>query len=145
MNHIYDRQKRFVYKLFSPLAKIYYYVDERYNLTERKVNELELIRIIDELLPRIIEDNVREFIAEKFGLKDSVVESADYDIDGVLLKFKKPEIVLEVKWKKVSKEDIKKAEETLARINAGKKILFVQDKRGVKSSLDVWDVEDLVR
>ena len=138
-------KKRFVYKLFSPLAKIYYYVDEKYNLTERKVNELELIRIIDELLPRIIEDNVREFIAEKFGLKDSVVESADYDIDGVLLKFKKPEIVLEVKWKKISKEDIKKAEETLSRINAEKKILFVQDKRGVKSSLDVWDVEDLVR
>ena len=33
----------------------------------------------------------------------------------------------------------------LSRINAEKKILFVQDKRGVKSSLDVWDVEDLVR
>src|SRR3989344_6501376 len=130
-------KKRFVYKLVSPLAKIYYYADEKYNLSERKINKQELDRIIDELIPRVVEDNVREFLAEKFGLKESVVESKDYEIDGCLLKFKNPEILLEVKWKKLKKEDIAKSEETLAKINAKRKILFVQEKQEIKSSLEV--------
>jgi len=138
-------KKRFVYKLVSPLAKIYYYADEKYNLSERKINKQELDRIIDELIPRVVEDNVREFLTEKFGLKESVVESKDYEIDGCLLKFKNPEILLEVKWKKLKKEDIAKSEETLAKIDARRKILFVQEKKEAKSSLEVLDVDDLLK
>jgi len=109
------------------------------------VTSIELERIIDELMPHIIEDNIREFFAAKFGLTESIAEAKDYDIDGVLLKFKKPEIVLEIKWKKLCAEDIKKAEETLKKINASRKILFVQDKKGVNSTLEVMDVQDLLK
>lgn len=136
-------KKRFIYKHVSPLGRIFYYADERYNLSERKASDKELMPIIDELMPRIVEDSVREFFAEKYGLRESVVEGKDFDIDGYLLKFKKPEIAIEVKWKSVGKEDIKKAEETLGRIDAPKKILFVPDKKGVSSKLNVIDVGDL--
>lgn len=137
-------KKRFIYKLSSPLSKIFYYIDEKYNLSERKISEAELINIIDELMPRIVEDNIREILAEKYGLKESVVEAKDYDIDGCLLKFKKPEIVLEVKWKKVDKKDISISEKTLGKINAPKKILFVPNKKKISSNLEVMDVEDLI-
>src|SRR3989338_2733720 len=136
-------KNRFIYKHVSPLGRIFYYADERYNLSERKASDKELMPIIDELMPRIVEDSVREFFAEKYGLRESVVEGKDFDIDGYLLNFKKPEIAIEVKWKSVGKEDIKKAEETLGRIDAPKKILFVPDKKGVSSKLNVIDVGDL--
>lgn len=136
-------KKRFIYKLMSPLSKIYYYADEKYNLSERKMTEQELLLIIDELMPRLVEDNVREFFAEKYGLKETVIEAKDFDVDGCLLKFKKPEIVLEIKWKRLRKEDLKKSEETLKKINARKKFLFVFDKKNIHSTLKVIDVEDI--
>lgn len=137
-------KNRFVYKHLSPLAKLFYYADEKYNITERKLSEEEIKRIVDELFPKIVEDNIREFLALKFGLIETILEAKDYEIDACLLKFKKPEIVLEVKWKKLRTEDIKKAEENLQRINAKKKILFVQDKKLVHSNyLNIIDVFDL--
>ena len=138
-------KKRFIYKPVSPLTRIYHYTDEKYNLSERRVNEKEFLMIIDEIMPRIIEDNVREFLAEKYSLRESIIEAKDFEVDGCLMRFKKPEVALEVKWGEIRQEEIKKSEERLKRINAKKRILFVQDKKNIKSSLDVFDVDDLRR
>ena len=138
-------KKRFVYKLVSSLSRIYYYADEKYNLSERKVTKNEIFSIINEIIPKIVEDNVREFLAEKYGLKESIIEGKDFEIDGCLLKFKKPETLLEVKWKKLKKDDMKKAEKNLGMIEAKNKILFVIDKKGVKSNLTMIDVSDLTK
>ncbi|MBU4190410.1 MAG: ATP-binding protein, partial [Candidatus Thermoplasmatota archaeon] len=139
-------KKKFVYKHVSVLAKLFYYADEKYNISERKPDEKEMERIIDEIMPKIVEDNIREFFADKFGLKETVVEAKDYDVDACLLKFKKPEMVVEVKWKEnVSKEDITKAEKNLGKIDAKKKILFVPDKKMLHSSiLDIVDISDFI-
>lgn len=137
-------KKKFVYKLSSPLSRIYYYADEKYNFSERKVTEKEMIRIIDNLMPRIVEDSVREALAEKLGLKESVIEGKDFDVDGYLLKFKKPEVALEVKWGKISYKDILRAEEILSMVNVAKKIIFVQDKKAIKSKLTLMDSRDLL-
>ncbi len=136
---------RFVYKIASPLARLFYYADEKYNISERKFSKAELQRIIDEIMPRLVEDNVREAFADKFGLKAAIVEAKDYDVDVCLLKFKKPAVVLEVKWKeKVRKEDVTKAEQSLSKIPAERALLFVQDKAQVRpKALHVVDVSDL--
>jgi hypothetical protein len=139
---IFNR-KRFVYKLSSPLARFFYYADEKYNISERKINKKELLVIINELMPHIIEDNVREYFAEKFSLRESILEEKDFDIDACLLKFNKPEIAIEVKWKKLKRKDIIKSEQTLEKINSSRKILFVQDKKGISSSLQVLDIGDI--
>ena len=138
-------KKKFVYKICSPLARIYYYADEKYNLSERAFGEEELQRIINELMPRIAEDEVRMFLAETLGLQESVMEGRDFEVDGVLLKFKKPEIALEVKWGKLSREDIRKTEEKLGSISARRKVLFVPDKKDVKGGLEILDVNDLLK
>lgn len=141
---IYGRD-RFIYKIASPLTRLFYYADEKYNISERKLGEEEAQRIIDEIMPRLVEDNIREAFAGKFGLREAIAEAKEYDVDICLLKFKRPVLALEVKWKeKISGEDITKAERSLSKIRTGKKSLFVPNKKLVRSdALNIVDVSDL--
>lgn len=142
---VYNKNK-FIYKIISPLIKLFYYADEKYNISERDITTKEIIMVINEIMPKTVEDIIRGYMAEKLGLKETIIEEKDYDIDGCLLKFKKPEIVLEVKWKnKIENSEIVKIEENLGKINAKRRILFVQDKSLVNSDLEVIDVEDLLK
>ncbi len=136
-------KKRFIYKLASPLSRVYYYADEKYNISERKMSEKELEGIAGELMPRLIEDAVREALCEKRGLIESVVEARDFEIDGYLLRFKKPEIALEVKWGKIGEKEIRQIEEKLGKLDAREKILFVQDRAEIRSKLKVMDAQNL--
>ncbi len=138
-------QKRFAYKLVSPIARIYYYADEKYNFSERKDAQQELAAIIDELIPRIIEDAVRQAIAEKNGLTETILESGDFEVDGILLKFKKPEIALEVKWKNPEIKEIVQMEAKLGKTEAKTKIIFVPDKNKIKTRAMAMDPEDLLK
>ena len=142
---VYGKNK-LVYKHVSSLSRLYYYADEKYNISERKLSKKEVKRILDEIMPVIVEDNIREFISEKYDLEETLFEAKDYDVDGCLLKFKIPEIALEIKWgKKINIEEI---ENNLKRIKSKKKLLFVQDKREIKvdkkNHIDVIDIFDLI-
>ena len=104
-------------------------------------------RIVDELLPRIVEDEVRLYFAEKMGLEESVMQGADFDVDVCLLRFSRPQMVMEVKWKgRISGPDIQTAQKSLANVQAPERILFVPDKQGLKApaGLKLMDVSDLV-
>ncbi len=129
----------------SPLFHLYYYADEQYNISERNPSREEMRRIADEMLPHLIEDTVREYLAEKEGLKESIIETPEYDVDICLLRFKEPEMVVEVKWKEeIKQSDIKRAEKVLTQIEANERYLFVPDKEQVESDiLEVMDVTDL--
>jgi len=93
-------KKRFIYKHTSPLMRIFYYADEKYNISERALSEAEMERLVGEMMPRVVEDNVRELLAKHLGLEESVAEAKDFEVNGCLLRFKKPEVALEVKWRK---------------------------------------------
>ena len=139
---IYNK-KYYVYKHVSPLTYLYYYADEKYNLSEITVNDAVVERIINELMPRIVEDNVRKFLSDKFGLTESIINEKDYDVDACLLRFKKPEVVVEIKWKeKLQKSDIDRVEEILTKTDAKRKMLFVPDRKkvGIKTDLEVVDI-----
>lgn len=137
--------KKYVYKHTSPLAKIFYYADEKYNISERSITEQEAKTIITELMPKIMEDNIRELLAEHYSLRESVINKPKLEIDACLLKLNKPEIIAEIKWKtRIDKEDVMNAEANLEQVKAKKKILFVPDKTGVKTKLDLMDYTDLV-
>ena len=96
-------------------------------------------------MPRIVEDNVREFLSERFGLEETVVQAKDFDVDGCLLKFKKPEVALGVKWRqKVNTNEISK---NLKKVNAKKHLLFVPDKRKIgviDKNLEIVDILDFI-
>jgi hypothetical protein len=139
-------KKKFIYKHISPLLKIFYYADGKYNISERTPSEIEMERIVGEVMPKVVEDSVREMLAKRFGLEESVAQEGDFEVDGCLLRFKKPEIALEVKWREeLGSEEIRKIAERLGRLGARRKILFVPDKREVKAEgIEVMDVLDLV-
>lgn len=141
------QKKKFVYKLTSPLMRLFYYSDEKYNISERKPSNEELLNIISELMPKIVEDEIREFLADKFGLQECIDRGKDYDIDLILLKFKNPEVVGEVKWKEnLKREDIEKTYKNLERIDAKGRILFVPDKKICPNlkGIKVVDVMDFI-
>lgn len=147
---VYNKNK-FVYKHISPLIRLFYYADEKYNISERKLqlSEKEIGRIIAEIMPKSVEDSIREFFSNKFGLAEMVFEAKDYEADGILLKFKKPEVALEVKWKeKINEDELFKAEKTLSQINAKKKFLFVPDKTRIKQkqkfTFEIVDISDFI-
>ncbi len=139
-------KNKFIYKHVSPLCRLFYYADEKYNISERNAAKEEVLRIVDGLLPRMVEDEIRSLAAEKYGLSEAVMEGKDFDVDACLMKFRKVEIAMEVKWKgRIGADDIRKAEESLGKIDAKEKWLFVPDKKmvGIKTSLKVIDIDDL--
>lgn len=145
-------QRKFIYKHTSPLVKMFYLADERYTIGERELNPDEIQEIISANLPLIIEDNVREFLSQKLGLIESIAEGSDYEVDGLLLKFNKPEVALEVKWKKnIKREDVVKATKNLNKFTVKRRILFVPDKQMLNpfkrelKSIEIMDVNDLER
>ncbi len=143
---VHNRNK-FIYRILSPLCWAFYYADEKYNISEKQLNVLELERIVEQLMPHIMEDQLREFIASEKGLTETVVQTTDSEIDGLLLRFKKPEIAMEVKWKeKIDKKDIADAEKNLEKVTAKEKWLVVPDKKKVKqkTKLKVVDIFDLI-
>jgi len=139
-------KKKFIYKHTSPLLRIFYYADEKYNLSERMPTEREMERLVGEMMPRVVEDSVRELLAKSFGLEESVAEEKDFEVDGCLLRFKKPEIALEVKWREeLGGGEVGEAVERLERLGAKRKILFVPDKRKVRAEgAEVRDILDFV-
>ena len=144
---VYNK-RRYVYLHTSPLVYLYFYADEKYNLSEVEVHPEVISRIITELYPHIIEGAVRELLAGHFGLTESVFQEKDFDIDAYLLRFKTPEVAVEVKWKgTITSKDVRTAERALSRVEAKRRILFVPDKEAVEceSDLEIMDVGDVLR
>ena len=140
-------KKRFIYKHVSPLVRMFYYADEKYNISERALGEGEMERLIEYMMSRLVEDNVRELLAERLGLEESVVEARDFDVDGCLLRFGKPEVALEVKWReKLGEGEVRKIVERLSGLGVKRRMLFVPDKRKVAAEgVEVVDILDFVR
>jgi len=141
---VYGKNKR-VYKHVSSLSRLYYYADEKYNISERKPNEKEIQRIVDEIMPMLVEDNVRELLSLKYNLEEALFEAKDFDVDGCLLKFKKPEIALEVKWS--DRININEVVHSLNKVQSKEKILFVPDKKKIakkRNDIKIIDILDII-
>lgn len=138
---VFNRGEYF-YDLVSPLMKLYFYSDEKYNFGE-EANPQKAKRILSELLPHLIESSVREQMARRLGLQEAIISEKDSEIDICLLRFKKPEVVGEVKWKDLTSKEISGIQEKLEKIDAIRKVLFVPDKNGVRSKLEVLDADAL--
>ncbi len=137
-------KNRFAYKISSPLIRLFFYAEEKFAISDRSVSGKEIEEILSILLPRIVEDNVREIISLHENLVETIIEDSDYDVDGYLLHFERPQIALEVKWGNKIK-DISKIENKLLTIIAEKRVLFVTDRTNLSSEkISLMDVSDLL-
>ncbi|MBS3782247.1 MAG: ATP-binding protein [Candidatus Thermoplasmatota archaeon] len=141
---IYNKRKK-RYSHSSHLIHLYYYADEHYNISERHPSMEEMDRIVDDVMPHLVEDQIREHLAKKNGLTEGIIEKPEHDVDVCLLRFQKPQIIGEVKWKdEISQSDVQRAEEVLTQYEVDKRFLFVPDEEKVESDeLEIKDIEDL--
>ena len=131
----------YFYDLTSPLMKLYFYADEKYNFSEEATPEKARL-ILDELMPKLIESNIRELIAAKHGLREAILSEKDREIDIFLLKFKKPHLVGEVKWGKISQKDLENLKDKLTQFENS--FIFVPDKREFKKDQKIKDISDFI-
>ncbi len=131
-------RNRFYYYHVSSLSELFYYADEKYAISERRVSESEWDRIISEKLPRIVEKELREALALKMGLEERIIQNTKFEVDGLLVKFKKPEIVLEIKWKnKLNHKDINNVVKNLEQVDCRKKILITKNEISPKAHASI--------
>jgi len=135
--------KRYVYRHVSPLTDLMYYLDSKYAFYERDIPIEFILKVVKNKISFYIEVFLERFLAEVFGLVPA--KSLQPEIDVLLLDFKKPKVVAEVKWSdRVTREEIREAEEKLRAFEDARKILFVKDASGIpETELEVWDVERL--
>jgi len=131
----------YFYDLVSPLMKLYFYADEKYNFSEEATIEKAKL-ILNELMPKLVEANVRELIANKYGLREAILSEKDKEIDVFLLKFKKPYIVGEVKWGKIEVSEIEKIKDKLKQFKNS--FIFVPDKLEFEKDPKIKDISDFI-
>ena len=134
-----------MYNHTYPILRIFYYLDEKYSFAERDTSRKELEAYIQEIIPKIMENSIRDIVGQVYGLNVFHYQTRDLELDGIYAKFKKPEIALEVKWKnKLRKKDLVKIENNLEKINVKRRILFVPDKKNLFSDkIEIMDISDL--
>ncbi len=140
-------KNRMVYKHVSPVMRMFFYMDEKYGIGERDTTNEEIKRYVSEIMPRVIEDSLREILSEIWGMKIYMYEQDEFEIDAIYARFKKPEIATEIKWKtNVDRNDVRKAEKNMEKIRAMRKILIVPEKNDLRSrTLEIMDIHDILR
>jgi len=120
-------------------------MDEKHGVSERDASAEEIKRYISEIMPRVVEDKIREYFSWKYGMKAYLYEMNGFEIDALYAKFKKPEIAMEIKWKKnITNNELKSVEKKLCKIDVKERILFVPNKEDLKSDkIQILDVQDL--
>jgi hypothetical protein len=121
--------------------KLYFYADEKYNFSEEATVEKAKL-ILNELMPKLVEANVRELIANKYGLREAILSEKNKEIDIFLLKFKKPYIVGEVKWGKIEINEIEKIKDKLKQFKNS--FIFVPDKLEFEKDHQIKDISDFI-
>jgi len=136
--------KRYYYFVSSPVVDLYYYLDEKYNFSERDLEEKYII----EKIPMHAEDFLRELLGKIFGMRVFLINKPNLEVDIALVGFQKLKIVGEVKWKKrVGRAEMKEIEEKLGKFKGCRKILIVPSEKALEKELkgiEVWDVERIM-
>ncbi|MGA1822954.1 MAG: AAA family ATPase, partial [Thermoplasmatota archaeon] len=139
-------RNRYVYNHTSPMAWAFYSLDERYNISDRDLSSIELGRLLEEILPRIMETVIRTSISERTGTIDFVDHSPHDEIDGFFVRFRKPVAVMEVKWKvKIGRREASRIREKLMSHDADRRILIVPDRKMIEiEGVEVLEPSDIL-
>ncbi len=111
------------YRLFSPLMNIYYYLDSRYDISDRVISFEEVKPTLQKLINLEIQNFIADLFSEIYDGRKEYFISQDKEVDFVITKRNKPELIGEVKWKEIDQTDINKFKKNSERLY-GKKIMI---------------------
>lgn len=139
---LYKSKNKYFYRLRSPIMNIFYYLDDRYDITDREVSFEEIKPTLNRLINFEIQNFLADFFAEKFSGRKEYFLSPSKEIDFIITQRNKPIAVGEVKWKNISKEDIENFKKSSADFFC-RKILI--GKEGIKSEgIEVLGSRDII-
>lgn len=140
---LYKSKNKYFYRLMSPIMNIYYYLDDRYNITNREVSLEEIKPTLRKLINFEIQNFLADFSAEKFSGRKEYFLSPSKEIDFIITQRNKPLIVGEVKWKKISLADVENFKESSADFFCRK---ILMGKQGIKSEeIEVLDSQSIIK
>ena len=136
--------KRYYYYVSSPMVDLYYYLDEKYNFSEREISR----RYFTEKLPMHVEDFFRELLSKMFDLRVYTINKPNLQIDIALADHKRLKVVCEVKWRdRVRRAEVGEIERKLSRFKDCRKIMIVKSRDSVErepDGIEVWDTDTVM-
>jgi hypothetical protein len=121
------KKKRAIYKMVSPIFSIYYYMNDKYGL-ERG---LPPFSVVENNLIRAHSFSVEDFIVSALAssFKGELRYSFEPEIDGIIVDRRERVLaIIEVKWGRISSNDIDKYLEKIEELGInGKRILVTKD------------------
>jgi hypothetical protein len=102
---VYKRKKD-VYGIPSIPIRMFYYLDSRYDISDRAVDFKEVKPAADSILRTGIEEFIGDLLAQVVGGRKQVLKEAKREIDVLIVFRKRLALVGEVKWGNATKGDI---------------------------------------
>ncbi len=103
---------------------VYYYLDSRYNISNREIPLEEVRPTLLRLINLEIQNFVADLFAEKNNGRKEYYISPDKEFDFIVTKRNRLEIVGEVKWKKAELKDMRNFIENSSELPGKKIIIF---------------------
>jgi hypothetical protein len=116
---------------------MFYYLDSRYEITERDVSYKEMAPTAEVLLRAGIEDFIADLLTEQIGGRKELMRTADREVDVLVTLRNRPVLVGEVKWGRATRGDVTRFLEKVQDLRC-KKVLFSREP------LDTDEVEVLL-
>lgn len=137
------KTRRKYYRLKSPIMETFYYLESKYDVSEREVS-------LDEVKPtleNIIRLEVEDFIADLFAcyFKGRREYSLDPEIDFIITLRNKILAVGEVKWGKYSKQDLRKFYIKTENLPGSKIFITKEKEQDFYKDIQVYDAQDLIK
>lgn len=112
--------RREYHRLKSPIMNLYYYLDSRYNIAERRISWEEVKPTLNKLIQMEIQNFMADIFAEIYHGRKEYLFSPEKEIDFIITKRNKPVCVGEVKWGKVKREHLKRFENNTEKFSCDK-------------------------
>ena len=136
------KKKKHTYSIPSIPIRLYYYLESRYGISDRAVDYREVSPAAEGLLRTGIEEFVGDLLAQMVGGRKEILKEARREVDVLIMFRKRPALVGEVKWGKVSRADI---DDFLAKVEGMRcRKVFVCRRRVETDEVEVLTPEDLV-
>ncbi len=137
---LYESRRKY-YKLKSPIMETYYFLENKYDVSERQVSLSEVKPALEYSIRLQVEDYLADLTAQIYeGRREYSVMP---EIDSIITVRRKIKAVVEVKWGNYSKKDLEKFYKKTETI-PGEKIFITRKKEeSLYKTIKIIDAEDL--
>jgi len=137
---IYGSKRKF-YRIKSPIMENFYYMESRYEVTERETSFEELEPTLNKLVHLEVERLIADLFAEIMGGRREYMLRPE--VDFIVTVRGKPKAVGEIKWGNYSKKDLRNFLNKTETI-PGEKLFITKEKEETFNGVKILDAKDLV-